>query len=105
MWMLRALFSAVLLIGVGIVLGVFLDRWQAGTLRRSAVVCEASRIELADLEHTIARSPGATSRADFMRLVEQVQTNIARNCGWLPSGISLPTPNPTEAPKPAAPPR
>ena len=89
----------------GVVLGVFVERWHTGTLVRSDVVCAASRHELQDLEADLAQNPSAILAPTFSAYVERAQTNIARNCGWLPPTATFPPPRPTEAPKPAAPPK
>ena len=88
---------------VGLVAGIAVERWHAGALGRSDAVCTASLQELARFEEILARSPRAVSNDDFMKLIALSQERIGRNCGWLPSSVVLPTPRPTEGPKPAAP--
>src|SRR4051812_44558829 len=102
---IRALLGAVLLVFVGGVLGVFVERWHADTLSRSDVVCAASRSELSALEQNLTGNDALAISPAFMRFIEQAQANIARNCGWLPFSVVLPTPRPTDEPKPATPPR
>ena len=94
---------AVVALVVGVMLGMFVERWHTGGLVRSDVVCAASLQQLAELEQDLARQPRAASSRDFMELIEQNQANIARNCGWLGPAATLAPPKPTEAPKPAAP--
>ena len=94
-----------LALAIGVVLGMFIERWHANALGRSDVVCVASRQELSRLKEMAARFPNRTSDRDHMGRIEQTQANIARNCGWLPPAATLPPPKPTEAPKPAASPK
>ena len=100
-----SLLIALVALASGVILGMFVERWHTGTLVRSDVVCAASRQAMQDLEADLAQGPSAILSPTFSAYVERAQTNIARNCGWLPPSATFAPPKSTEAPKPAAPPK
>jgi hypothetical protein len=90
---------------LGIAVGVVVERWYTGTLARSDTVCAAAQQELRTLEDRVSRQPSIVADQTSNAIIERVQSTIARNCGWLPSTVTLPVPKPTEAPKPTTPSR
>jgi hypothetical protein len=90
---------------LGIAAGVIVDRWYTGTLVRSDTVCAAAQQELRTIEDRGSRQPSIVADQTSNAIIERVQSTIARNCGWLPSTVTLPVPKPTDAPKPTTVPK